>query len=49
MNEFDFKKEPGKKKFNNRDYVENAPLISVIVPFYNSYILLHLVQLCYLF
>ena len=36
MNEFNFEMEPGKKKYNNRDYVENSPLISVIVPFYNS-------------
>lgn len=36
MNEFNYKAEPGLKLNNNRDYVENNPLISVIVPFYNT-------------
>lgn len=36
MKEFNFKLEPGKKLYNNREYVETFPLISVIVPFYNS-------------
>lgn len=36
MNEFNFAKEPGMKKYNSRDYVEKEPLISVIVPYYNS-------------
>ena len=36
MKEFDFSLEPGKKICNNRDYVENVPLISVVVPFYNT-------------
>ncbi|MCI8470041.1 MAG: glycosyltransferase [Clostridia bacterium] len=36
MNEFNFAREPGMKKYNNRDYVEKEPLISVIVPYYNS-------------
>lgn len=36
MKEFNFKLEPGRKLYNNREYVENFPLISVIVPFYNS-------------
>lgn len=36
MNEFNFAMEPGIKKYNNRDYVDKAPLISVIVPYYNS-------------
>ena len=36
MKEFNFKLEPGRKLYNNREYVETFPLISVIVPFYNS-------------
>ena len=36
MREFNFKLEPGRKLYNNREYVETFPLISVIVPFYNS-------------
>ncbi len=36
MNEFNFAREPGMKKYNNRDYVEKNPQISVIVPYYNS-------------
>ena len=36
MNEFNYEKEPGITKYNNRDYVESSPLISVIVPFYNG-------------
>ncbi len=35
--EFNFSMEPGIKKYSNRDYVEKNPLISVIVPFFNSY------------
>ena len=33
MKEFNFKLEPGRKLYNNREYVETFPLISVIVPF----------------
>lgn len=36
MKEFNFKLEPGRKVYNNREYVESFPLISVIVPFYNN-------------
>lgn len=36
MNEFNFDLEPGQKIYNNRDYVDKMPIISVIVPFYNS-------------
>ena len=36
MDEFNFSMEPGSKKYNNRDYVEKTPLISVVVPFFNS-------------
>ena len=36
MDEFNFSIEPGSKKYNNRDYVEKTPLISVVVPFFNS-------------
>ena len=36
MDEFNFSIEPGSKKYNNRDYVEITPLISVVVPFFNS-------------
>ena len=36
MDEFNFSREPGSKKYNNRDYVEITPLISVVVPFFNS-------------
>lgn len=36
MKEFDFLLEPGKKLFNRRKYEEREPLISVIIPFYNS-------------
>ena len=36
MEEFNFANEPGKKIYNNRDYVDKMPIISVIVPFYNS-------------
>ena len=35
--EFNFSLEPGRKKYNNRDYKEIEPIISVIIPFYNSY------------
>lgn len=37
INKFNFSMEPGIKKYNNRDYVEKNPLISVVVPFFNSY------------
>ena len=36
MKEFNFKLEPGINRSNNRNYVESFPLISVIIPFYNS-------------
>ena len=36
MKEFNFKLEPGRKLYNNREYVENIPVISVIIPFYNN-------------
>ena len=36
-NKFNFSMEPGIKKYNNRDYVEKNPIISVVVPFFNSY------------
>ena len=35
--QFEFLLEPGIKKYNNRDYEEKNPLISVVVPFFNSY------------
>ena len=35
--EFNFSLEPGRKKYDNRDYKEIEPIISVIIPFYNSY------------
>ena len=34
--EFNFSLEPGIKKYDNKDYVEKEPIISVIIPFYNS-------------
>ncbi len=36
MNEFKFELEPGKKINNKMEYIEKNPIISVIVPFYNS-------------
>lgn len=36
MEEFNFSLQPGIKKYENRDYMEKAPIISVIIPFYNS-------------
>ena len=36
MNEFEFKLEPGKKINKQPEYIEKQPIISVIVPFYNS-------------
>lgn len=36
MNEFKFELEPGKKINNQMEYIEKNPIISVIVPFYNS-------------
>ncbi len=36
MEEFNFELEPGKEIYNNRNYVENVPLISVVVPFFNT-------------
>ena len=36
MVEFDFDLEPGKRRYNNLEYIEKEPIISVIVPFYNS-------------
>lgn len=33
---FDFSLEPGKIKEKNRDYMEENPIISVIMPFYND-------------
>ena len=36
MNEFDFKLEPGKKLNKQETYIEKEPIISVIVPFFNS-------------
>ena len=36
MDEFNFSIEPGSKKYNCGDYVEKNPLISVVVPFFNS-------------
>ena len=35
-NVFNFSIEPGLKKYNNRDYKEKEPIISVIIPFFNS-------------
>ena len=35
--EFNFSLEQGRKKYDNRDYKEIEPIISVIIPFYNSY------------
>ena len=36
MNEFEFKLEPGKKLNKQETYIEKEPIISVIVPFFNS-------------
>lgn len=36
MVEFNFDLEPGKRRYNNLEYIEKEPIISVIVPFYNS-------------
>ena len=36
MDEFNFSIEPGSKKYNCGDCVEKNPLISVVVPFFNS-------------
>ena len=36
MIEFNFELEPGKRLYNNIEYIKKEPLISVIVPFYNS-------------
>ena len=36
MNEFKFSLEPGIKRYENRDYMDQNPIISVVVPFYNS-------------
>ena len=36
MDEFNFSLEPGIKKYENRDYRDEAPIISVVVPSYNS-------------
>lgn len=36
MDEFNFEMEPGRKKYNNRIYIDTEPIISVIVPFFNS-------------
>ena len=36
MNEFEFKLEPGKKLNKQKTYIEKEPIISVIVPFFNS-------------
>ena len=39
MNEFKFSLEPGIKRYENRDYMDQNPIISVVVPFYNWRIL----------
>ena len=36
MKEFNFSLEPGRIKYTNRDYADKNPIISVVVPFYNS-------------
>ena len=36
MENFNFKLEPGKVKENKIEYIEHEPVISVIVPSYNS-------------
>lgn len=36
MNEFKFSLEPGIKRYENSDYMDQNPIISVVVPFYNS-------------
>ena len=36
MENFNFELEPGRRLYNNKEAVEHFPLISVIVPFYNS-------------
>lgn len=34
--QFEFSLEPGLKKYDDRDYTNDEPIISVIIPFYNS-------------
>ena len=34
--EFNFSIEPGVEKYDDRDYNEKEPVISVIIPFYNG-------------
>ena len=34
--QFEFSLEPGIKKYDDRDYMEKDPIVSVIIPFYNS-------------
>ena len=36
MNEFNFSLQPGKKIYKKIEYNEQKPIISVIIPFYNS-------------
>ena len=36
MNGFKFSLEPGMKKYENMEYNTHEPIISVIIPFYNS-------------
>lgn len=36
MNEFNFSLQPGKKEYKKIEYNEQKPIISVVIPFYNS-------------
>lgn len=36
MNEFNFSLQPGKKEYEKIEYNEQKPIISVVIPFYNS-------------